>query len=218
LERGSCYLALNAPDKAIPDLERAVKSITEEGAQESLFSRYFLAMCYEKIRAIDKAIEQWDKINTKKPNFKDVAAKLSQYQDLRNDDVVKDFLSAGAQEFMTICKNIINNGLSLQVKSAKAIPDGGEFIAIENESEKWRNTRKQPRLIRIYRSPDPVEDAKIRSILDDAKSQNMARAAVMTSSGFTGTAVSFAESRAVELYNKDKLQALLKSSGNPGGT
>ena len=29
LERGSCYMALNALDKAIPDLERAVKAITE---------------------------------------------------------------------------------------------------------------------------------------------------------------------------------------------
>jgi tetratricopeptide (TPR) repeat protein len=218
LERGSCYMALNAPDKAIPDLERAIKSITDEGAQESLFSRYFLAMCYEKLRDIDKAIEQWDKIQTRKKGFKDVEAKLAQYQDLRNDDVVKDFLSAGGQEFMVLCKTMISNGLALQVKSAKAIPDGGEFIAIENESAKWRNARKQPRLIRIYRSPDPIEEGKIRSILDDAKAQNMARAAVMTSSGFTSTAAAFAESRSVELYNKDKLQALLKSGPSSDGT
>jgi tetratricopeptide (TPR) repeat protein len=219
LERGSCYMSLKAPEKAIPDLERAVKSITEEGIQESLYARYFLAMCYEKTRDMEKAVAQWDKIHSRKHGFKDVDAKLAQYQDLRNDDNVKDFLSAGSQEFIDICKNIINNGLALQVQSAKAIPDGGEFIAIENESAKWRNARKQPRLIRIYRSPEPVEDSKIRSILEDAKTQNMVRAAVMTSTGFTSTAVAFAESRSVELYNKDKLQALLKtSSGDPGGT
>jgi HJR/Mrr/RecB family endonuclease len=85
-----------------------------------------------------------------------------------------------------------------------------EFVAIENESAKWRNARKQPRLIRIYRSPDVVDDAKIRSILDDAKAQNMVRAMVMTSSGFTRSAIEYAESRSVELYNKDKLQALLR--------
>ncbi|MDR1929096.1 MAG: tetratricopeptide repeat protein [Treponema sp.] len=216
LERGGCYMSLNAPEKAIPDLERAVKSITEEGAQESLYARYFLAMCYEKIRNMDKAIEQWDKISSRKKGFKDVDAKLAQYQDLRNDDRIKDFLSAGSQEFLEICKNIIQGGLDFQVKSAKTISDGGEFIAVENESAKWRNAKKQPRLIRIYRSPDPVEDSKIRSILEDAKAQNMVRAAVMTSSGFTSTAAAYAESRSVELYNKDKLQALLTS--NSGGS
>ncbi|MDR1307918.1 MAG: tetratricopeptide repeat protein [Treponema sp.] len=212
LERGSCYMALNAADKAIPDLERAVKAITEEKAPESLYARYFLAMCYEKNRGMEKAIEQWDKIHSVKANFKDVEAKLAQYQDLRNDDAVKDFLSSGNREFMEICKTMVSLSLALTVKFSKTIPDGAELVVIENESAKWKNARKQPRLIRIYRSPDMVDDAKIRSILDDAKKQNMARAMVITSSGFTGSALDYAESRPVELYNKTKLQELLKQS------
>jgi tetratricopeptide (TPR) repeat protein len=216
LERGSCYLALKAPDKAVPDLERAVKSITEEGAQEALYARYFLAMCYEKNHDMEKAIEQWDKIHAVKTGFKDVDAKRAQYQDLRNDDVVKDFLSASSQEFMEICKGLVDGGLALTVKSAKAIPEGVEFVAIENESAKWKNARKQPRLIRIYRSPDMVDEGKIRSILDDAKTQNITRAMVMTSTGFSGSAISHAESRPVELFNKDKLLSLLKQSVRAG--
>jgi tetratricopeptide (TPR) repeat protein len=212
LERGSCYMSLNAPDKAIPDLERAVRSISAETAQESLYARYFLAMCYEKTREMDKAIAQWDKIHAVKQGFRDVEAKLAQYQDLRTDDAVKDFLSSNQQGFMAICTKLISSGLSLQVKQARSIPDGGEFVAIENDSEKWRNTRKMPRLIRIYRSPDLVDDSKIRSILDDAKAQNMVRAAVISSSGFTGSALEYAESRSVELFNKDKLQALLQQT------
>jgi tetratricopeptide (TPR) repeat protein len=214
LERGSCYMSLNAPERAIPDLERAIKSITKESAQESLYARYFLAMCYEKQREMDKAIVQWDKIHSAKSGFRDVEAKLAQYQELRTDDSIKDFLSANQQTFMQICVKCITSGLALQVKQAKSIPDGGEFIAIENESEKWRNARKQPRLIRIYRSSDLVDDAKIRSILDDAKAQNMVRTAVMTSSGFSGSALEFAESRSVELYNKDKLHSLLRAAAD----
>ncbi|MDR2471602.1 MAG: restriction endonuclease, partial [Treponema sp.] len=132
-----------------------------------------------------------------------------------NDDAVKDFLSAGNQEFMELCKRLVAAGLALTVKSAKNIPDGVEFVAIENESAKWKNARKQPRLIRIYRSPEMVEEGKIRSALDDAKQQNIARAMVMTSTGFSGSALQYAESRAVELFNKDKLQALLKQSLRP---
>jgi tetratricopeptide (TPR) repeat protein len=212
LERGSCYMSLNAPDKAIPDLERAIRSITTESAQESLYARYFLAMCYEKTRNIDGAIIQWDKIHSTKQGFRDVEAKLAQYQELRTDDAVKDFLSANQQGFMTICTKLITSGLSLQVKQSRSIPDGGEFVAIENDSEKWRNARKMPRLIRIYRSPELVDDSKIRSILDDAKAQNMVRAAVVSSSGFTGSAIEYAESRSVELFNKDKLQSLLRQT------
>jgi tetratricopeptide (TPR) repeat protein len=208
LERGSCYLALNSVEKAIPDLDRAVKSITEEKAPESLYARYYLAMCYEKIHEMEKAIDQWDKIASFKKGFKDVDAKLSQYQEMREDDSVKDFLSAGNQEFLEIGKKIVTAAFSLAVKSTKPItPDGVELIAIENAT-----SRKPPRLIRIYRSPELVDDSKIRSILDDAKQQNMGRAVVMTSSGFTRPALEFAEQRPIELFDKDKLQSLLRKS------
>ncbi|MDR1507069.1 MAG: tetratricopeptide repeat protein [Treponema sp.] len=210
LERGSCYMSLNAPEKAIPDLERALRCSTSESAQESLYVRYFLAMCYEKTRDMDSAIAQWDAIHSVKQGFRDVEAKLAQYQDLRNDDAIKDFLSGNQQGFMAVCTRLITFALSLQVKQSRSIPDGGEFVAIENDSEKWRNARKMPRLIRVYRSPDSVDDSKIRSILDDAKAQNMVRAAVVSSSGFTRSAVEYAESRSVELFNKDKLQLLLR--------
>jgi len=208
LERGSCYIALNSIDRAITDLERAVKSITEEKAQESLFARYYLGLCYEKTHKMDKAIEQWDKIQSIKTGFKDVEAKLSQYQDLREDDSVKDFLSAGNQDFLEICKTLVIKALGLNVKSVKSItPDGAELIAVENTS-----ARKLPHIIRIYRSPDMIDESKIRSLLDDAKQQNMGRALIMTSTGYSRRAVEFAESRPIELYSKEKLQDLLKKS------
>ncbi|MDR1388401.1 MAG: tetratricopeptide repeat protein [Treponema sp.] len=212
LERGSCYMALNSGGKAVIDLERAVKSITDEKAPESLFARYLLSMCYEKNRDMEKAVVQWNAIHAAKPGFKNVEAKLAQYRDMVNDDMVKDFLSAGNQEFLEICKRMIGGALALQVKSSKTIPEGMEFIAIENESQKWRNTRKQPRLIRIYRSPEVLGDDKIRSLLDDAKAQNMVRGMVMTSSGFSGSALQYAENRPVELCNKEKLLLLLRQS------
>jgi len=208
LERGTCYMSLNAYDKAANDLERAVKAISEEGAQESLFARYFLSLCYEKNREMEKAFEQWDKIHNIKKGFKDVDAKLSQYQDLRNDDLIKDFLSAGNQEFIEIGRKIVASSLALTVKTAVPIPpDGLELVAIEEAA-----THKPPRLIRIYRSPNAVDDGKVRSILDESKAKNMGRAVLMASSGFSRPALEYAESRPIELVDKDKLQGLLKKS------
>jgi tetratricopeptide (TPR) repeat protein len=210
VERGGCYMSLNAPDKAIPEFDRAVRAITDESSQDALYARYFLAMCYEKTRELDKAIAQWDKIYSQKKNFRDVGEKLSQYQELRSDDKMKDYLTSGQQEFMELCKAISVQVMALQVKGAKSIPNGCELIAIENDSAKWKNARKMPRLVRFFRMPEMVDEAQLRALLDDAKSQNMVRGMAVTSSGFSGSAVEFANSRPLELFNKEKLHDMLQ--------
>jgi tetratricopeptide (TPR) repeat protein len=209
VERGGCFMSLNAVDKAIPELERAVRAITDESGQDSLYARYFLAMCFEKNRDIDKAIVQWDKIYAQKKNFRDVGEKLTQYQEFRADDKMKDYLTSGQQEFLDLCKALVTQAMDFNVKDIRPIPNGCDIIAMENDSAKWRNVRKMPRLIRFYRMPEMVDEAKIRTILEDIKTNNMTRAVVATSSGFSGSALEFANSRPVELYNKEKLQELL---------
>jgi tetratricopeptide (TPR) repeat protein len=217
VERGGCFMALNAPERAIPDLERAVNAITDEGAQDGLYARYFLGLCYENIRELDKAIAQWDKIYAQKKNFRDVGAKLAQYQELRSDDNIKDYLTSPPGDFMELCKMAVNQTMALQVQNEKNLSDGCEIVAIENDSAKWRNTRKMPRLIRFYRSPDPVDEPKVRSIMDDAKEKNIARAAIVTSAEFTRAALDYANSRPIELFNKEKLQAMLRGLNTAQG-
>ncbi|MDR2133866.1 MAG: tetratricopeptide repeat protein [Treponema sp.] len=209
VERGGCYMSLNAVEKAIPDLERAVKAITDESSQDSLYARYFLGLCYENTRQLDKAIAQWDKIYSRKKNFRDVGEKLAQYQELRSDDNMKDYMTAAPVDFVELCKTIVNQTMELQVQNTKNISEGCEITAIENDSAKWRNVRKMPRLIRFLRSPDPVDDSKVRAILDDAKAANLTKSALVSCSDFTRTAVEYATSRPVELYNREKLQELL---------
>jgi tetratricopeptide (TPR) repeat protein len=119
VERGGCFMALNAPERAIPDLERAVNAITEEDSNDSLYARYFLGMCYEKIRDVDKAIAQWEKIYERKKNFRDVGEKLTQYQELRTDDNMKDYLTCTQNEFMEFCKTITEQKMDLRVQGSK---------------------------------------------------------------------------------------------------
>lgn len=209
VERGGCYMSMNAIDKAIPELERAIKATTDESSQETLYARYFLAMCYEKNRELDLAIEQWEKIYSKKPNFRDVAEKLSQYQEFRTDDKMKDYLTSGQNEFMEICKALVSQGMSLQVRDVSEIQNGCDIIAVESDAAKWRNVRKMPRLIRFYRKPEMIDDTLVRQLMEQMKKLNMTRCAIVTSSGFTRAAQEFADSRPVELFNKDQLQELL---------
>jgi tetratricopeptide (TPR) repeat protein len=90
IELGSCYISLKMTDKAIPELERAVNLITKESDVDSLYARYFLAMCYEMTEDIPKALVQWDKIYAQKKNFRDVGEKLTKYIDYRTESGEKE--------------------------------------------------------------------------------------------------------------------------------
>jgi hypothetical protein len=203
-------MALNAMDKAIPDLERAVKAISDESTQDSLYARYFLSMCYEHERDIDKAIAQWEMISGQKKNFRDVGEKLAQYQELRGNDNLKDYLTASQPEFMELCRSLADKVLDLHITDSKMSGDCCEIKAIENESAKWRNTRKMPRLMRFFRGTDPLDEEKVRSILEDAKADNMPKAALFSNAGFSKSAIEYASSRSVELCGKEKLEELLR--------
>jgi len=216
VERGGCYMSQGAIDKAIPELERAVKMIAkDEAAPEALYARYFLAMCYEKTRNLDKAIEQWERIYGKKPGFRDVAEKLTQYQEYRTDDHMKDFLTCGKEEFLELCKTMVQEGMSLSIRDTAEISNGVDIIAVEGESEKWMGAKKLPRLIRFLRVSDNLDDAAVRSLIDQMKKLGVVRGCITTSSGFSRTALEFAENRSVELLSKDKLQELLSKTTIP---
>jgi len=90
VELGGCYMSLKMLDKAIPELERAVNIITIEAEPDSLYARYFLAMCYEKTQELPKAVAQWDRIYAQKKNFRDVGQKLTQYIDYRQGNAEKE--------------------------------------------------------------------------------------------------------------------------------
>jgi tetratricopeptide (TPR) repeat protein len=208
IERGGCYLSLNNYERAVSELSRAVRLASNEGNLESLYSRYFLALAYEKSRNLDKAIEQWERIYALRPSFQDVAEKLSQYQEIRVNDRVKDYLTSNQPGFHSICQAIAH-AMKLEVREMKNIRNGCQIIAAETES-KWRNVRKMPRLIWFLRVPEPVNENTIKKLLEEMKTTNISRGAVFTSSNFTQKAVDFAETRPIDLYNNDKLQGFLK--------
>ncbi len=211
IERGCCYLEANSIEKAILEFERAIKSSQDDSSNDTLYARYFLADCFEKKRDIDQAISQWEKIFAKKRNFRDVGEKLSQYQELRTNDHMKEYLTANKDTFFEICKAITTQALELSVREISETKSGCSIIAVENDAEKWRNVRKMPRIIMFYRDPNLIEDSFLRALQEDMKKQSIIRGVVITSSGFTRTALEFADSRPLELVNKEKLEQMLTS-------
>ena len=95
VELGGCYMSLKMLDKAIVELERAVNVIKKESDVDSLYARYFLAMCFEKTREFHKAVAQWEKIYAQKKAFRDVGEKLTQYIEYRQGNAEKGSAGQG---------------------------------------------------------------------------------------------------------------------------
>mgnify|MGYP000235856335 CR=1 FL=1 len=209
IERGTCFMSMNNFEKAASELERAVKTAKEGEENELLYAHYFLAHCYEKLRELERAIEHWEAIYVKKPNFKDVAEKLSQYQEFRQDDRMKDFLTAGKEEFLSQCRSIAT-GMGLSVQDTTEIHSGCQILGVEAQS-KWRNARKIPKLLWFLRTTDPVDESSVRAFHEQMKQLNVTRGIILTSSSFSRLAMEFAESRPIELMGKEKLLELLKT-------
>jgi tetratricopeptide (TPR) repeat protein len=210
IERGGCFMSMQDTGRAIPELERAIKLSEGKEDGDILYARYFLSLCCEQTRDIDGAIRQWQKIHAKKPGFKDVAEKLGKYQDLQHNDALKDFMVSRPDEFVELCKKLAaSSGFSVQ--NTKNIQDGCQALCVEGGGDgKWRNARKTTVLLRILRSPEVVDEPVVRSLYEEMKEANVAKAVLITSSTFSRAAASFVENRPVELWNKDKLQTLLQ--------
>jgi tetratricopeptide (TPR) repeat protein len=207
IERGTCFMNMNNCESAINELDRAIRIGESEKRNEVIYARYFIAMCYEKKRQIELAIEQWEKVYAKRPSFRDVAEKLSQYQEFRTDDRIKDFLTSQKERFKAICISMIK-ALKLEVRDISEFPNGCQIMAVEAE-QKWRGARKMPKLIRIFRVPEIIDDSAVRNLHEAMKKINVMKGLMITSSTFSRKAYEFAETRPIDLFNKDKLHEIL---------
>lgn len=208
VERGTSFMEMNNLERAVPELERAIGQVKDQTEGDALWAHYFLATCYERMRKIERAIEHWEAVYKVKPGFQDVAEKISQYQELRQDDVVKDFLTASQTDFRQMCEKATAK-MGFTIQSITDEPDGAKVIAVEAKSN-WRNTKAMPHLIRFVRIAELIDEATVRETQEEMKSQNINRAAIVASSNFSRMAIDYAESRPINLLNKDKLQKLLK--------
>lgn len=210
IERATCYMSANRFDNAQIDLLRAIEYDKDNSKPETLHARYFLALCYEKNRQIDRAIEQYEAIARRNRSFKDVASKLQEYKELQTNDAMKDFLTANETEFAEICKNLIFSKMNLQVQQAETQKNHLQLLATEKSTGQWKQQRKPIYLIRFYRNPEPIDDLPVREALDKMKSLNGIKSYIFSSSGFTRSAINFAENRQIELIGREKLEKILQ--------
>jgi tetratricopeptide (TPR) repeat protein len=207
LERANLFITRNDIPHAQADLQRAL-ALGETELPVVMAVRYLLAKTYEINKDLVKAVEQWEWVYNKNPKFHDVAAKLALYSDVRADDRLKEFLTASQNDFKQFCTQLVQKlGLSIQDVFLKN-QDLIEVNALETQS-KWRNAKKAPSLIRVFRSAEPVSYDAIRGLYDQMRKLNATRSICIAASTFTRSAVEFAQIRPIDLIDKDELVKLL---------
>ena len=216
LEKGLCSLEIGNMDKAKEEFERGIKG--SSGNDQILLNlRYYLAHCYEEERNYTQAIEQWERIEAVKPDFRDIQQKLAAYADLRQDDHLKDFMTASPGDFQSICYAIlISNGIN--VNDIRAEKNGIiSAVGIEADAAKWRSSKPMTRIVKFRRENITIEVEEIRLFVDEMKQSNCQRAMYFHVGKFSRPARDFAETRPVDLYGTDKIQELLKNAYRADG-
>ena len=214
IERGICFILIQKYELAIGDLEKAInmeKSNSSEktSLQQMLYARYFIARAYEQLRDLDKAIEHWSFIDSKKKNFKDVSEKLAQYKELQENDSMKDYLTSNQSDFIEICKKICVE-IKITPQDIKTIKGGIQLVGVESGKKDWKVAKKMPFLIRFLRNSSLVSEAAIRGILDEMKNLSITKGILISSTEISNEGKKFAESRPLDMIGKRKLIQIMK--------
>ncbi len=210
LQKGKAFVEKGQMDRGASTFETYLKSVVSENAV-TLAMRYSLANIYEIKRNVLAAIEQWEKIAKTKANYLDVQDKLAEYETLRVDDHVKDFMVASKESFQVICRNIVES-LGYQILKEDLIDDERvEFQAIEPGS-KWRNTRKIKAYVVILRKNSKIEEREIATIIDNMKTNGTTKSICLSVGGFTEGAKVYAETRPIDLIEKENLTDVLRKT------
>jgi hypothetical protein len=134
--------------------------------------------------------------------------KLSQFQDLRSDDVMKDYMTASNAEFEELCTGVADV-LDHSVTDVQMIKQGCRVFVVEKNSGQWRNARKFPKLMLFLRSTSTVDLPVIRDFHEDMTNFKVTRGMIFAGTQFARSALEFTESRPIDIYDKDKLLDLL---------
>ena len=208
LGKGLCFMENDNPDRAINEFEAGLQYARKDSDLE-LSLRYFIASSSERKRDLYMAIQQWEYISNINAHFKDVPQKLKEYEAMRTEDSIKDFMIATPIKFEQISKDIIHS-LELKLLDIQ-VENDSEIRAVASESNgKWRSTKISSRLIYIYRTTDPIPEKTVRSIYENMRNQNFTKGICITTSTFTPQAEIFCQSRPIELVDKIGMIQYLK--------
>lgn len=210
--KGLCNIDRRQYSQAVAEFQHATQKVRPK-SDADYHARYYLAHAAENMRDLYTAIQHWEYIYNNKPDFKDVAQKLKEYDEFRVDDQLKDFMIASPAQFEDIAQKLIES-MGYTVVEIK-MPDDASLDLLAAESEgKFHNMRKSNRIIKIRRSTESISEKQVQQLHEEMKEQNSNLGLFITTGEFSSAAQNFAQSRPVDLIDRSRLSSLFNQIKN----
>ena len=209
LQKGLCYREMEEYENAVDEFKKGISSATTRDQNVLLATRFVLANLYELRGKLAEAIEQWELINRINGNYKDVPQKLDEYQDLRADDNMKDFLVSPIPVFEGIVLEIIRH-LGYEVADIRHQSSSITNVIASPNLSSMRSVTRQYVFFKIYREAVSLGRNAMVTLLDEAKKVRCSKAICISPFKFRPEALEFALPRQIDLIGGDKLSKILK--------
>jgi tetratricopeptide (TPR) repeat protein len=208
LQKGICYRDMDEINNAIEEYKKGIAAATGKDQSLLLATKYMLANLYESRGKLAEAIEQWEGINKIDRGYKDVPKKLEQYQDLRADDNMKDFLVSPLPVYEGICLDIIKH-LGYDISDMKHVKSGITTILAMPKPSVMRNVKRQRVYIKVYRDAITLGLTVVKKLLEEAKALRCQKAVCISPLNFRPDAQEFSMTRQIDLIGGDRLSKIL---------
>lgn len=208
LARSLVHIDMGAYPQAMIELERGLSSAPEK-SDHWLQMHYLLATIAERMKDVGRAIEEWEIIHAADPKYRDVAAKLKQYDEFRSNDQIKELLIAGRVQFEAIARKIAE-ALGFRATGARVLNDSMIALTCTESAASPKNARLQATLLCIYREMSPVSENQIRQFHDMMKGENAVKGIYMTVGEFAPSAMEYASNRPIDLMDGSAIVPIIR--------
>jgi len=209
LQKGNCYREMDEFENAVDEYKKGIAATTPRDQNVLLATRYALAALYESHGKLAEAIEQWEGISRIDQKYRDVLRKLEEYQDLRADDNMKDFLVSPLPVFEGLCVEIVRH-LGYDIVDVRHQSSSVTNVIATPLMSTTRPTARQYVYFKIYRDAVSLGLSAVKTLLEEAKRVRCVKAVCISPFKFRPEAADFALPRQIDLIGGDQLSKLLK--------
>ncbi len=208
LRSGSIRMQHRRYKDAITDFQIGLRH--EQIAPElSLELKYRLAAAHSKNQELDQALPLLREVYSVEPSYKDVAAQLSQVEELNSNRHLQTYLIGASSDFVTLCRRIVSNYFrKAHIKVTDIHVEGNEYadILAEVETSSWEDLI----LFRFMRTNGAVGELMLRDFHTRIKDVKAGRGLCLSAGTYTEGAQAFVEARLIDLLGKDELNKILE--------
>ncbi|MCR5495295.1 MAG: tetratricopeptide repeat protein [Treponema sp.] len=207
LAAGTYHDKLQQYEKALQDYDIALK-LENVPPELKVSILYKLSHTLMAQNAIAKALVYLRQINSINPNYKDVPALISRYQELTQNTNLQSFIMSGTSDFVTLCRKFIttyHKGSFVKIEDINVSSENTEIMC-HVQSARWENSE----IFRFFRSTSAVGELSIRELHSKMRDVKCDKGLCVTAGTFSEEAKKYVEGRPIDLIEKAKLVAILK--------